>query len=85
MNTLTIYQLAQKVRDITATSVPINFTEPTFRDIEIRVPSLEKARRVLGYTPKDDLDKALRLTVAWHKNEYLLRFHKRHGSATVIA
>jgi nucleoside-diphosphate-sugar epimerase len=85
MNTLTMYQLAQKIRDITETSVPINFTEPPFPDIEIRVPALEKAHRVLGYTPKYDLDKALRLTVDWYKDEYLPRFDGRHGRATVIA
>ena len=84
-NTLTIYQLAQKIRNITGTAVPINFTEAPFPDIEIRVPSLEKARKLLRYTPKYDLDEALGLTVEWYKKEYLSRFDGGHGRATLIA
>jgi nucleoside-diphosphate-sugar epimerase len=78
LNTLTIYQLAQKVLEFTGASVPIAFTQYPFPDIEIRVPSLDKARNLLGYNPTYDLDRGLRLTVDWYR-EHLAFFERRVG------
>lgn len=66
-NTLTIYQLAQKVIDCTGSKSSIVFRETHIPDIDIRVPSLQKARRLLGYECKYDLDRALRLTINWYR------------------
>jgi nucleoside-diphosphate-sugar epimerase len=66
-NTLTVSQLAYKVMDLTGASVPVKFTKPAFPDISIRVPSLEKARRLLDYEPWYDLDSALTLTIDWYR------------------
>jgi nucleoside-diphosphate-sugar epimerase len=64
MNTLTIYQLAEKVLEITGAKVPLIFMETEFPDIGIRVPSLEKAQRLLGFQPKYDLSRGLELRVS---------------------
>lgn len=82
-NTLTIYQLVQKIQEFTNRSVPVNFVNPDFPDVEIRVPSLEKARRVLGYKPKYDLDTALRLTVDWYKKNAARIQHKTERAAAI--
>jgi nucleoside-diphosphate-sugar epimerase len=66
-NTLTVSQLAYKVMELTGASVPVTFTKPTFPDISIRVPSLEKARTMLDYEPLYDLDSALTLTIDWYR------------------
>jgi len=66
-NTIMVYQLAQKIVDLTHSKVPVVFKESETPDVVIRVPSLEKAKRVLGYEPKYDLDRALTLTVDWYK------------------
>ena len=66
-NTLTILQLAREVIQVTGRSVPIELKESSVPDIEIRVPSLEKARQVLGYQPKCDLRRGLELTTAWYR------------------
>jgi nucleoside-diphosphate-sugar epimerase len=66
INTLTVLQLAQQVIEVTGRRVPINLVPAPFPDIEIRVPSLEKARLVLGYQPSYDLRRGLQLTVDWY-------------------
>jgi len=66
-NTLTIFQLAQKVIDCTGSKSSIVFRETHIPDIDIRVPSLDKAHRLLGYECKFDLDRALGLTIDWYR------------------
>ena len=66
INTLTILQLAQQVIEVTGRRVPINFVPSPFPDIEIRVPSLDKARLLLGYQPSYDFRRGLQLTVDWY-------------------
>jgi nucleoside-diphosphate-sugar epimerase len=66
-NALTISDLARKVVDLCGVDVPIQFVDHPFPDISIRVPSLTKAQRLLGYKPRYDLDLALSLTVDWYR------------------
>jgi len=66
-NTLTILQLAHEVMRMTGKSVPINLVESPCPDIEIRVPSLDKARRILGYKPNYELRRGLQLTTEWYR------------------
>jgi nucleoside-diphosphate-sugar epimerase len=66
-NTLTIYQLAQKIVEFTGSKSPIVFRETHIPDVDIRVPSLEKAHRLLAYECKYDMDRALGLTVNWYR------------------
>jgi len=67
-NTLTVRELAQKVIELTNSTSPIHFREAPFPDISIRVPSLEKARRLLGYEPQYDLSTGLKHTIEWHRH-----------------
>ena len=66
-NTLTIHELAQKVIQMTGSMSEITFCESPFPDISIRVPSLEKAQRLLEYSPKYGLNAGLKLTIDWHR------------------
>lgn len=66
-NTVTVYDLAVKVIELSGSSSPIHFTNSPFPDISIRVPSPEKARRLLGYKPTYDLNTGLKLTIDWHR------------------
>lgn len=67
-NTLTVFEIGRRIIEITGSSSTIVFCEPPFPDISIRVPSLEKARRLLAYEPKFDLAEALRLTIDWYRH-----------------
>jgi len=83
-NTLTILQLAQEIVQLAGNSVPIEFKESPFPDIEIRVPSLEKAREVLGYKPSYDLRTGLQLTIDWYRKN-LDYFESRSSRAYAAA
>jgi nucleoside-diphosphate-sugar epimerase len=82
-NTLTILQLAQQVMEVTGRSVPIKLIDSPFPDIEIRVPSLEKARQVLDYRPKYELRKGLELTAEWYRKN--LDFFETKLSRAAVA
>jgi dTDP-glucose 4,6-dehydratase len=73
-NTLTISELAEKVIHLTGSRSEIVFRDSPFPDVSIRVPSLEKAKRLLGYAPRYDLKTGLTLTIQWHRDnlEFLL-------------
>jgi nucleoside-diphosphate-sugar epimerase len=79
-NTITIYELARMVLEVTGRTVPIVLTESPFPDIEIRVPSLEKARQILDYKPAYDLRQGLQLTADWYR-ENLDFFVKKPAQA----
>jgi UDP-glucose 4-epimerase len=42
-----------------------------FQDIYRRVPSVEKARKILGFEPKFDLSQGLTETIAWARKNYI--------------
>lgn len=83
-NTITIYELARMVLEVTGRTVPIVLTESPFPDIEIRVPSLEKARQILDYKPVYDLRQGLRLTADWYRDN-LAFFAKKPADVYVAA
>jgi nucleoside-diphosphate-sugar epimerase len=82
-NTLTILQLAQEVIRVTGKSVPINLVDSPCPDIEIRVPSLEKARQILDYKPSYDLRSGLELTTDWYRQN--LEFFETRLSRVAVA
>jgi len=45
----------------------IIFVPKNYIDVELRIPSVEKARDILGYEPKVDLDEGLRRTIDWYR------------------
>jgi UDP-glucose 4-epimerase len=64
-NTLTIYELAKRVVNIIGSSSKIQFVQTNYADIDIRVPHMEKARRLLGFEPNVDIDEGIQRTVPW--------------------
>ena len=83
-NTLTIFQLAQKIVELTNSSVPITFTDHAFPDIEIRVPSLGKAREILDFRPAFDIQRGLELTIEWYR-EHMGFFEARSARTAAKA
>jgi len=66
-NTVTAYELAKKVIRLCNSQSRIVFEKPDFIDVDIRVPSIAKARKILGFVPKIDLDEGLSRTIEWFK------------------
>lgn len=68
----TIYGLAQIVCRVLNSKSKIVFKDPLSADIELRIPSVEKARDLIGYHAKVDLDQGIERTAEWyckHMNE----------------
>lgn len=83
-NTITIYELARMVVEVTDRTVPIIRIPSPFPDIEVRVPTLEKASQILDYKPAYDLRQGLQLTADWYR-ENLDFFVKKPAEAYVTS
>src|SRR5215204_2327350 len=55
----TIYGLASAVVRVLESKSPIGFTRKDYVDVELRVPSVTKARELLGFEAKVDLDEGI--------------------------
>jgi UDP-glucose 4-epimerase len=62
---ITILGLAQTVCRVLKSESQIVFDPPLSADIEIRIPSTEKAKAVLDFHAKVDLEEGIGLTAAW--------------------
>ncbi len=61
-STVTIYGLALAVIRVTYSKSRIVYVDKDNADVELRIPNIEKARSVLGFQPRADLEEGLRLT-----------------------
>ena len=68
-NTITIRCLAEKVIHLAQSKSKIIHKPLTYTDIEIRVPNIDKAKQILGFQPKVNLDEGILKTIEWYKNE----------------
>lgn len=66
-NTVTIYELAQRVIRLLDSSSRVRFEAIEFSDIDVRVPRLRKAEELLGYRPSVELDEAIVRTADWYR------------------
>lgn len=66
---LTIYGLAQTVVRVLGASSLIKFTRKDYADVELRVPSVAKARELIGFEAKVDLEEGIRLTADYFKRQ----------------
>ena len=66
-NTLTIYSLAKEIIRLTGSKSEIKFKTWDQKDVELRIPDIDKARKLLGYNPKFDLETGLKHTIEWYK------------------
>ena len=64
---VTIFDLAQRVKRLTGAPGEIVFQPLHYADVELRIPNVEKAREVLGFEAKVDLDEGLARTIAWYR------------------
>ncbi len=62
---ITIYGLAQTVVRVLGSSSTIKFVERSGPDVELRVPSVTKARDLVGFEAEVDLDEGIRRTAEY--------------------
>jgi len=70
-STVTIYDLAQRVKRLTGCPGEIVFQPLHYTDVELRIPNVGKARELLGFEAGVDLDDGLQRTIAWYRERTL--------------
>jgi UDP-glucose 4-epimerase len=64
---VTIYGLAQTIVRVLGSKSTIRFTHKDYADVELRVPSVDKARKLLGFEAKVDLEEGIRRTAEYFR------------------
>ncbi len=65
--TITISSLAEKIVFLCKSKSKIKYVPKNYVDVELRIPSIEKAEKLLGYKPKTDLNEGILKTYGWYK------------------
>jgi nucleoside-diphosphate-sugar epimerase len=68
-STLTIYNLAREVVRLSSSASRIEFVKWPHPDIELRIPNIDKARELLGFQPRIDLEEGLLRTIYWYRQK----------------
>ena len=66
-STVTVYNLAQTIHRLVGSSSAIEFVQWNHPDVELRVPAITKARELLGWQPRFDLEEGLLQTINWYR------------------
>jgi UDP-glucose 4-epimerase len=64
---VTTYGLAQTVCRVLKSTSPIIFSGKYFADIELRIPNIQKAKELLGFEPKSDLEEGISRTAEFYR------------------
>ena len=64
---MTILDLAGRIRALTGCPGEIVFRPLDYTDVEVRSPNVSKARELLGFEAKVDLDEGLARTISWYR------------------
>ena len=64
---VTIFDLAARIKRLTGCSGEIRFQPLHYTDVELRIPNVDKARQVLGFEARVELDDGLARTIAWYR------------------
>jgi dTDP-glucose 4,6-dehydratase len=65
---MTIKQFAQKILEITGATGGIIYKDLPVDDPKVRRPDIARARALLGWEPKVDFDKGIRLTIDYFQS-----------------
>jgi UDP-glucose 4-epimerase len=70
-STVTINELAQRIKRLTGCPGDLVFQALHYADVELRIPNVGKARELLGFEARVDLDEGLGRTIAWYRERAL--------------
>lgn len=68
-STITIYQLARLVVRAAQSDSRIEFVPWDFPDVELRIPDVRKAERLLGVRARVDLEDGIQRTIDWYREQ----------------
>jgi nucleoside-diphosphate-sugar epimerase len=64
---VTVFDLAARIRRLARSESEIVFRPLHYTDVEMRIPNVDKARKLLDWEPQVDLDEGLARTIAWYR------------------
>jgi nucleoside-diphosphate-sugar epimerase len=64
---VTIYNLARQIVRLSGSDSEIKFVTWSNADVELRIPNIDKARTLLDYEPRVDLEEGLARTIDWYR------------------
>lgn len=67
-STLTIYNLAREIVRLCHSESEVLSVPWNHADVELRIPDVDKARQLLGFEPRIDLEEGLVRTIAWYRD-----------------
>jgi len=66
---VTVVDLAQRVIRVSGSSSQLVFQPLHYKDVEMRIPNVDKAKRLLDWEARVDLDEGLERTIAWYREQ----------------
>jgi UDP-glucose 4-epimerase len=66
---VTIFDLARRIKALTGCPGELVFQPLHYLDVELRSPNVDKARALLGFEAKVELDEGLERTIAWYREQ----------------
>jgi dTDP-glucose 4,6-dehydratase len=66
---MTIKQFAEKILEITGSKAGIIYRELPIDDPKVRQPDITRASKLLGWEPKVDFDKGIRITIGYFRTK----------------
>ena len=64
---VTVFDLAARIRRLAASESEIVFRPLHYTDVEMRIPNVDKALKLLEWEPRVDLDDGLARTIGWYR------------------
>lgn len=68
-STLTIHTLAKEILRLASSSSHVEYMPWQEADVELRIPNIDKAKELLGFLPKVDLEEGLLRTIYWYRRQ----------------
>lgn len=68
-STLTIHALAKEIIRLASSHSRIEYVPFKQADVELRIPNIDKAKEILRYQPKVDLEEGILRTVLWYRRQ----------------
>jgi nucleoside-diphosphate-sugar epimerase len=67
-STVTIHHLAREIVRLCGSKSSLSYVKWDFPDVDLRIPNIDKARRLLSYEPRVELEEGLRRTIEWYRS-----------------
>ena len=66
---VTIHDLATRVKRLSGCPGDITFEPLTYTDVELRIPDTSKAKELLGFQARVELEDGIERTIAWYREK----------------